>query len=79
LPKVLNWESTGHPRKNVVNIVRNRRRFKVLARQKPKVIRIALHPRDPPQALQEQKEMIVKLKYEGYIISTYLELPFQLH
>jgi predicted deacetylase len=79
LPKVLNWDSTGNPRKNVVNIVRNKRRFKVLARQKPKVIRIALHPRDPPQALQEQKEILVKLKDEGYIMPTYSQLASHLH
>jgi predicted deacetylase len=79
LPKVLNWDSTGHPRKNIINIARNRRRFKVLARQKPKVIRIALHPRDPLQALQEQKEMIVKLKDEGYLIPTYSQLVSQLY
>jgi predicted deacetylase len=79
LPKVLNWDSTGHPRKNIINIARNRRRFKVLSRQKPKVIRIALHPRDPHQALQEQKEMIVKLKDEGYIIPTYSRLTSELY
>jgi hypothetical protein len=79
LPKVLNWDSTGHPSKNIMNIARDRRRFKVLARQKPKVIRIALHPRDPPQALQDQKEMIVKLKDEGYIIPTYTQLASHLH
>jgi predicted deacetylase len=79
LPKVLNWDSTGHPRKNIINIGRNRKRFKVLAREKPEVIRIALHPRDPHQALQEQKEMIVKLKDEGYVIPTYSQLTSQLH
>jgi predicted deacetylase len=79
LPKVLNWDSTGHPHKNIINIVRNRRRFKLLARKKPKVIRIALHPRDPHQALQEQEEIIVKLKDEGYIMPAYSELPSQLH
>jgi predicted deacetylase len=79
LPKVLNWDSTGHPRKNIINIARNRRRFKVLARQKPKVIRIALHPRDPHQALQEQKKMIVKLKDKGYLIPTYSQLLSQLY
>jgi predicted deacetylase len=78
LPKVLNWDSTGRQHKNIINIVRNRRHFKVLARQKPKIIRIALHPRDPRQALQEQKEMIVKLKDEGYITQTYTELASQL-
>ena len=31
-------------------------------KEEPQIIRIALHPRDPPQALKEQKEMISKLK-----------------
>ncbi len=52
LPKVLNWDSTGHPHKNIPNIVKNRRRLKVLARQKAKIIRIALHPTDPDQVLR---------------------------
>ena len=34
LPKVLNKDSTGYPSKNIMNIDRSRRRFKVLARQR---------------------------------------------
>jgi predicted deacetylase len=78
LPKVLNWDSTGSPRKNIVNIARNRRHFKALARQRVDIIRIALHPRDPRQALQEQKEMIGILKDERYITLTYSQLVSQL-
>jgi hypothetical protein len=38
------------------------------------MIRIALHPRDPHQALEEQKEMIRELKEQGYTILSYQDL-----
>jgi len=66
--KVLNWDSTGHPEKNIPNIVRDRRRFKLLDQHKTEMIRISLHPRDPHQALEEQKEMIRELKEQEYTI-----------
>lgn len=74
VPKVLNWDSTGYPEKNIVNVDRNRRRFKLLIKQTPQIIRIALHPRDPHQALEEQKEMIHILKDQGYRMPIYNEL-----
>ena len=72
--KVLNWDSTGYPEKNIVNISRDERCFNLLIKQKPKVIRIALHPRDPHAALEEQKEMIRKLKDQGYGMLTYAQI-----
>jgi len=78
VPKVLNWDSTGHPEKNIPNIVRDRRRFKLLDQQKTEMIRIALHPRDPYQALEEQKEMIRELKEQGYTILSYQDLIVKL-
>jgi hypothetical protein len=42
--------------------------------EEPKIIRIALHPRDPHQALKEQKEMICELKHKGYRMLTYMEI-----
>jgi hypothetical protein len=42
--------------------------------EKPQIIRIALHPRDPHQALKEQKEMICELKNQRYKVATYTEL-----
>ena len=78
VPKVLNWDSTGHPEKNIPNIVRDRRRFKLLDQQKTEMIRIALHPRDPHQALEEQKEMIRELKEQGYTILSYQDLIVKL-
>jgi predicted deacetylase len=74
VPKVLNWDSTGYPEKNIVNVGKDERCFKLLMEEEPQIIRIALHPRDPHQALKEQKEMICELKDRGYRMLTYMEL-----
>jgi len=74
VPKVLNWDSTGHPEKNIVNVGEDKRRFKLLMEEEPQIIRIVLHPRDPHQALKEQKEMICELKDKGYRMLTYTEI-----
>ena len=71
VPKVLNWDSTGYPEKNIVNVSRDERSFKLLIKEEPQIIRIALHPRDPHQALKEQKEMIYELKDQRYKMATY--------
>jgi predicted deacetylase len=74
VPKVLNWDSTGYPEKNIVNVSKDERRFKLLTKEEPQIIRIALHPRDPDRALKEQKEMIYELKSRRYKMATYKEL-----
>ena len=74
VPKVLNWDSTGYPEKNIINVGKDERCFKLLMEEEPQIIRIALHPRDPHQALKEQKEMICELKDKGYRMLTYTEL-----
>jgi hypothetical protein len=74
VPKVLNWDSTGYPEKNIVNVSRDKKRFKLLMEEEPQIIRIALHPRDPHQALKEQKDMISELKSRRYKMVTYKEL-----
>jgi len=74
LPKVLNWDSTGYPEKNIANISRDERCFNLLIKQNPDIIRIALHPRDPHGALGEQKQMICKLKDLGYMLKTYNQI-----
>ena len=74
LPKVLNWDSTGYPEKNIVNIGRDERAFKLEIEQRPQIIRIALHPRDPAEAIKDQKRMISTLKDSDYNILTYTEL-----
>ena len=66
LPRVFNWDSTGYPEKNTINISKDEKRFKILIKQIPPIIRIALHPEDPHQALKEQKDMINKLIDIGY-------------
>ena len=42
--------------------------------EKQQIIRIALHPRDPAEAIEDQKQMISTLKDSGYEIPTYTEL-----
>ena len=74
LPKVLNWDSTGFPEKNIVNMTRDERAFKLDIKERPQIIRIALHPRDPAEAIKDQKQMISILKDSAYEISTYTEL-----
>ena len=74
LPKVLNWDSPGYPEKNIVNIGRDERAFKLQIEKRPQIIRIALHPRDPAEAIKDQKQMISILKDSAYEIPTYTEL-----
>jgi len=74
LPKVLNWDSIGHPEKNVVNMARDERAFKLDIQERSQIIRIAMHPRDPPEAIKDQKQMISILKNSAYEIPTYTEL-----
>ena len=42
--------------------------------EEQQIIKIALHPRDPQQALKQQKEMICELKDKGYRMLTYMEI-----
>ena len=74
LPKVLNWDSTGFPEKNIVNMSRDERAFKLQTEERPQIIRLALHPRDPAEAIKDQKQMISILKDSAYEIPTYTEL-----
>lgn len=74
LPKVLNWDSTGYPKKNIVNMARDERAFKLQIEQTPQIIRITLHPRDPAEAIKDQKQIISILKDSAYEIPTYTEL-----
>ncbi|HZA69424.1 MAG TPA: DUF2334 domain-containing protein [Nitrososphaeraceae archaeon] len=74
LPKVLNWDSTGYPEKNIVNMARDERAFKLQIEERPQIIRIALHPRDPTEAIKDQRRMISILKDSAYEIPTYAEL-----
>ncbi len=74
VPKVFNWDSTGFPEKNTINIIKDEKRFKDFVKHTSPIIRVALHPRDPNQALKDQKEMICKLMDLGYEIQRYREI-----
>jgi hypothetical protein len=74
LPKVLNWDSTGYPEKNTVNMSRDERAFKSQIEKRPQIIRIAIHPRPPAEAIKDQKQMILILKDRDYEIPLYTEL-----
>jgi hypothetical protein len=79
VPKVLSWDLTGHPDQNVVRISTEEHRFKLLDdAHGRKMIRIALHPRDPHMVFNEQIEMIRELKEQGYTIPLYKELVSEL-
>ena len=52
ITRALNWDSYADPKRNIVNINKNRRHFKGLIENKAHLIRIALHPRDPVHALK---------------------------
>ena len=74
VPKVLSWDLTGHPDQNIVRIGPEQRRFELLDAQRRKMIRIALHPRDPHRALKDQLAMIRELRDQGRIILLYQDL-----
>ena len=75
VPKVLSWDLTGHPDKNIVRIGTEERRFELLDdAQRRKMIRIALHPRDPHEVFKEQIDMVRELKDQDYTIPLYREL-----
>jgi hypothetical protein len=74
VPKVFNWDSTGYPEKNTINIKIDENRFQDLIKQAPLIIRIALHPREPDGALNEQTDMINRLKEEEYHVQLYSEI-----
>src|SRR6476469_8891590 len=74
VPKVFNWDSTGFPEKNTINIDIDEKRFTILIKQILPIIRIALRPRDPHNALKEQKDMIRKLIESEYKVHRYREI-----
>jgi hypothetical protein len=55
-------------------MARDERAFKLQIEQRPQIIRIALHPRDPPEAIKDQKQIISILKDSAYEIPTYTEV-----
>jgi predicted deacetylase len=73
-PKTLNWDSYGEPKLNMKNLKTNWHRFNMLLGSKTKLLRIALHPKDPSKALIDQKNMILKLKEEDYTFLQYSQI-----
>ena len=55
-------------------MARDERAFKLQIEQRPQIIRIALHPRDPAEAIKDQKQIISILKDSAYEMPTYKEL-----
>jgi len=79
VPKVFNWDSAGLSWKKLLNIDRDEKRLKILIKQILPIIRIALHPRDPHNALKEQKDMTSKLIESEYKVHRYRESLPKLH
>ena len=73
--KPLSWDLTGYPEQNIVRIDTEERCFRLLDdAQGRKMMRIALHPRDPHKVFKEQINMIRELKDQGYTILIYGDL-----
>jgi predicted deacetylase len=72
---VLNWDQTGSPHKNKQYLTKNKQLYRQqVVQEKSPLIRIAIHPKDPEEALQEQVEMIQGLKDMNYRILNYGEI-----
>ena len=71
---VLNWDVKGDPNQNIESLEPNRRIFDNLLQKKTNYIRIAIHPKDPLQALQDQKEMMQKLQANNYVFVGYSDV-----
>jgi predicted deacetylase len=72
---VLNWDQTGSPHKNKEYLTKNKQLYRQqVVQEKSPLIRIAIHPKDPEEALQDQVEMIQGLKDMNYSILNYGEI-----
>ena len=72
---VLNWDQSGSPEKNKEYLTKNKQLYRLEVIQKnSRLVRIALHPRDPEEALQDQIEMIQGLKDMNYSFLNYDEM-----
>jgi predicted deacetylase len=75
--QVLNWDISGSAQENKRMIKENQLVYdKIMRGFKPNILRLALHPpHDPPEALDQQLEIIRGLEEEaGYTFKTYDEL-----
>jgi predicted deacetylase len=72
---VLNWDQTGSPEKNREYLTKNKQLFRrELMQKNSRLVRIAIHPKDPEEALQDQIEMIQTLKDMNYSFLSYGEV-----
>ena len=72
---VLNWDQSGSPEKNKEYLTKNKQLYNLEVMQKnSRLVRIAIHPRDPEEALQDQIEMIQGLKDKNYSFINYGEM-----
>jgi predicted deacetylase len=72
---VLNWDQTGSPHKNNEYLTKNKQLYRQqVVQEKSQLIRIAIHPKDPEEALQDQIEMIQGLKAMNYSLLDYGEI-----
>ena len=72
---VLNWDQSGSPEKNKEYLTKNKQLYSLEVMQKnSRLVRIAIHPRDPEEALQDQIEMIQGLKNKNYSFINYGEM-----
>jgi predicted deacetylase len=70
---VLNWDQ-GPDERNRQFLKINKQLFKDKLMKNSKMVRLAIHPKDPEEALNDQKEMIQALKDTDYDFITYEEL-----
>jgi predicted deacetylase len=72
---LLNWDQSGSPQKNKEYLAKNKQLYRLLVMQKnSQLIRIAIHPKDPEEALQDQIEIIQGLKDMNYNFLSYGEI-----
>jgi predicted deacetylase len=72
---VLNWDQTGSPHKNKEYLAKNKQLYRLqIMQENSRLIRIAIHPKDPEEALQDQIEMIQSLKDMNYSFLSYGEI-----
>jgi predicted deacetylase len=72
---VLNWDQSGSPQKNKEYLTKNKFLYELeVMQKKSRLIRIAIHPKDPEEALQDQIEIIQDLKEKNYSFISYGEM-----
>lgn len=70
---VLNWDQ-GSPERNKQFLKLNKQYFKEKISSNSHMIRLAIHPKDPVDALDDQREMVQILQEKGYEFIRYNEL-----